>query len=267
MGGLREAWLEKLQAADQAVSTAKRSKGFDDMHWRAKWKAVISRAKAAAAGVPEAAMEVGSVLEVSARRIVGGLVERTGDKQIDGDAKVKAAIVEATTAGLRLQAAAAAAAEAQEEAAAKRAEATRLLRKQVHAWRQLVVDGGPARVAALTRIREARRKVCGVIHRRLMSRAMDRAEAAKATARVSQACRIEAVIAEAATEETLRQAPAVVQWGQAARFRAWKVLVDDKIRERGRKSAEEKGRREDDATHTARAPLRAAPPARPRASP
>ena len=262
----REAWLETLQAADQAVSTAKRSKGFDDMHWRAKWKAVISRAAAAVAGVPEAAMEVGSRLEVSARRIVGGLVERTGDKQIDGDAKVKAATAEAITAGLRLQEAAAAAAEAQEEAAAKRAEAMRLLRKQVQAWRQLVVDGGPAKVAALTRIREARRKVCGVIHRRLMSGAIGSAEAVEASARVSQACRIEAVTADAAAEETSRQAPAVVRWGQAARFRAWKMLVDDKIREKGRKAAEEKGRREDDATHAARASLRAAPPERPRAS-
>ena len=60
----------------------------------------------------------------------------------------------------------------------------RLLRKQVHAWRQLVVDGGPAKVAALTRIREARRKVCGVIHRRLMSGAIGSAEAVEAVFRM-----------------------------------------------------------------------------------
>ena len=91
------------------------------------------------------------------RRVVGGLIERTGDKQIDGNATVRQAITEATAAGLRLQCTANQAAAVQEENEAKRLEAARLLGKQVTAWRQLVVEGGPARVAALTEIREARR--------------------------------------------------------------------------------------------------------------
>ena len=123
----REAWIAKMEAADEAVSTAKRGKSFDDIHWRAKWQAVMRRAEAAARGGPGAVMEVGSAMEVQMRRVVGGLIERTGDKQVDNNATVRQAIMEATAAGLQLQYTACQAAAMQEEKEAKRLEAVRLL--------------------------------------------------------------------------------------------------------------------------------------------
>ena len=92
------------------------------------------------------------------RRLVGGAVLRTGEREVDANPLVRRAVSRAVRAGLELQEAGRAATSNFERRVRDETRRHTLARQFATCWRGAVRRGGPRRAAALQEAAHARRK-------------------------------------------------------------------------------------------------------------